>query len=113
MIHTVVECAISPGAYSEIKSALMAAGYHHAIAGETIDTHGLALVVHPADALAPAEAAPHLEELAQWRLGAQRYEKARRLKPVQWIELHKRNLSGERFDRMIDALPATPKGEPG
>ena len=112
MIHTVVECAVSPGAYSEIKSALMAAGYHQAITDETIDTHGLALVVRPAEGAAPAAAAPHPEELAQWRLGAQRYEKARGLKPVQWIELHKRNLNGDRFDRMLDALPAAAQGAP-
>jgi hypothetical protein len=37
-----------------------------------------------------------------------RYEKARKLSPAQWAELHQRNLRGENFDDMIDALP-----EPG
>ena len=40
-------------------------------------------------------------------LGWTRYEKARKLNPAQWAELHQRNLKGERFDEMIDALPAT------
>ena len=44
------------------------------------------------------------EQIATWQLGWQRYEKARRLNPRQWAELHKRNLAGERFDGMIDAL---------
>jgi hypothetical protein len=40
-------------------------------------------------------------------LGWTRYEKARKLNPAQWAELHQRNLRGENFDDMIDALPAT------
>jgi hypothetical protein len=40
-------------------------------------------------------------------LGWTRYEKARKLNPAQWAELHQRNLRGETFDDMIDALPAT------
>jgi hypothetical protein len=40
-------------------------------------------------------------------LGWTRYEKARKLNPAQWAELHQRNLRGENFDGMIDALPAT------
>ena len=39
-------------------------------------------------------------------LGWTRYEKARKLNPAQWAELHQRNLKGENFDDMIDALPA-------
>jgi hypothetical protein len=39
-------------------------------------------------------------------LGWTRYEKARKLNPAQWAELHQRNLRGENFDGMIDALPA-------
>jgi hypothetical protein len=39
-------------------------------------------------------------------LGWTRYEKARKLNPAQWAELHQRNLRGENFDDMIDALPA-------
>lgn len=51
------------------------------------------------------EQAPHPEDLARWKLGFERYEKARKLSPSQWFELHKRNLAGEFFDDMIDALP--------
>ena len=40
-------------------------------------------------------------------LGWTRYEKARKLNPAQWAELHQRNIRGENFDDMIDALPAT------
>jgi hypothetical protein len=40
-------------------------------------------------------------------LGWTRYEKARKLNVAQWAELHQRNLRGENFDDMIDALPAT------
>jgi hypothetical protein len=40
-------------------------------------------------------------------LGWTRYEKARKLNVAQWAELHQRNLKGENFDDMIDALPAT------
>lgn len=56
---------------------------------------------------APQEAAPEL--LRGWK----RYEKARKLSPRQWAELHARNLAGETFDDMIDALPepATPVPE--
>ena len=42
-------------------------------------------------------------------LGWTRYEKARKLNPAQWAELHQRNLRGGNFDDMIDALPATTK----
>lgn len=48
---------------------------------------------------APQEAAPEL--LRGWK----RYEKARKLSPFEWNRLHIRNLSGETFDDMIDALP--------
>lgn len=37
--------------------------------------------------------------------GWTRYEKARKLTPTQWADLHARNLRGETFDDMIDALP--------
>ncbi len=45
------------------------------------------------------------------QLGWLRYEKLRKLSPVQYAELHKRNLQGEFFDSMVDALPepSTPK----
>jgi hypothetical protein len=50
---------------------------------------------------------PTPEAEPQALLGWTRYEKARKLNPAQWAELHQRNLKGERFDEMIDALPAT------
>lgn len=50
MTHTYVKCTVSPAAHSEIKAALIAAGYSHAIEGETIDMQGLALVIDPAAA---------------------------------------------------------------
>lgn len=42
---------------------------------------------------------------AELVLGWRRYEKARKLTPLQWAKLHARNLAGENFDEMIDALP--------
>ena len=53
---------------------------------------------------AAEEANMHHEDLALWKLGFERYEKARKLNPAQWAALHKRNLDGEFFDDMIDAL---------
>ncbi|ABM37586.1 hypothetical protein [Polaromonas naphthalenivorans] len=50
MTHTYVKCTVSPAVHSEIKAALIAAGYSHAIEGETIDMQGLALVIDPAAA---------------------------------------------------------------
>ena len=50
---------------------------------------------------------PTPEADPQALLGWTRYEKARKLNPAQWAELHQRNLRGENFDNMIDALPAT------
>ncbi|KWT95593.1 MULTISPECIES: hypothetical protein [unclassified Variovorax] len=46
-------------------------------------------------------------------LGWVRYEKARKLNPQQWADLHARNLAGENFDDMVDALPvpSTPRPE--
>ena len=38
------------------------------------------------------------------RQQAARYERLRRLNPRQFAELHQRNLAGERFDDMVDAL---------
>ena len=37
-------------------------------------------------------------------LGFARYEVLRRLNPRQYRELHDRNMNGENFDRMVDAL---------
>lgn len=42
---------------------------------------------------------------AELQRGFDRYEKARKLNPRQWAELHQRNIAGESFDDMIDALP--------
>ena len=58
------------------------------------------------------ERLPHADSVQQPSdeqalLGWTRYEKARKLNPAQWAELHQRNLRGETFDDMIDALPAT------
>lgn len=53
-------------------------------------------------AIAHSQAA-HTQALLGWT----RYEKARKLNPAQWAELHQRNLRGGNFDDMIDALPAT------
>ena len=50
---------------------------------------------------------PTPEADPQALLGWTRYEKARKLNVAQWAELHQRNLRGENFDDMIDALPAT------
>ena len=44
-----------------------------------------------------------LDELA---IGYARYEALRRLSPHQYTELHRRNLAGERFDDMVDAMVA-------
>ena len=52
------------------------------------------------------DSAPHHEDLARWKLGYERYEKARKLNPRAFTALHKRNLAGERFDDMIDELGA-------
>jgi hypothetical protein len=58
------------------------------------------------------ERLPHADSVQQPSyeqalLGWTRYEKARKLNPAQWAELHQRNLRDENFDDMIDALPAT------
>lgn len=52
-----------------------------------------------------AEHAPYYSagELAQ---GFVRYEKARLIKPLEWAALWTRALAGERFDDLVDALPA-------
>lgn len=43
-------------------------------------------------------------EVEQLRQQAARYERLRRLDPRQFAELHQRNLAGERFDDLVDAL---------
>lgn len=42
-----------------------------------------------------------LNEMAMYSL---RYSALRKLNPRQFAELHKRNMAGERFDDMVDAL---------
>ena len=37
-------------------------------------------------------------------VGSLRYETLRKLTPRQYTELHKRNMAGENFDEMVDAL---------
>ena len=37
-------------------------------------------------------------------LGYLRYETLRKMNPQQFAELHKRNLNGENFDMMVDAI---------
>jgi hypothetical protein len=59
-----------------------------------------------ADDMARESSAPTPSD-PQALLGWTRYEKARKLNVAQWAELHQRNLKGENFDDMIDALPAT------
>ena len=43
MTYTYAVLRISPEAHAEIKAKLLAAGYQHAIKGDTIDMHGIAL----------------------------------------------------------------------
>ena len=52
-----------------------------------------------------------IAELERLRVGYERYALARTLNPRQWAELHQRNLLGEKFDDMIDALRSERKGE--
>ena len=43
MTYTYAVLEVSPAARAEIKAKLSAAGYQHAIDGDTIDMHGIAL----------------------------------------------------------------------
>ena len=43
MTYTYAVLEVSPAAHAEIKAKLLAAGYQHAIDGDTIDMHGIAL----------------------------------------------------------------------
>lgn len=52
--HTYVVMELSPAAHAEIKAKMLAAGYGHAIDGEAIDMHGIA--VEPDGSLAEAQA---------------------------------------------------------
>ena len=53
--------------------------------------------------LSDAKLANSVDELA---IGWMRYKALRALTPVQYTCLHERNLSGERFDDMVDELVA-------
>lgn len=54
-------------------------------------------------ALSDAKMGNSPEELA---IGWMRYMAIRRLNPQQYFMLHARNLAGERFDDMVDAMVA-------
>ena len=47
--YTYVIMELSPAAHAEIKEKMLAAGYQHAIDGETIDMHGIAVEPETAD----------------------------------------------------------------
>ena len=47
MTYTYAVLEVSPAAHAEIKAKLLAAGYQHAIKGDTIDMHGIALEPEP------------------------------------------------------------------
>lgn len=64
-------------------------------------THGGA-VAHAAGVVRERDALR--AEVEQLHQQAARYERLRRLDPRQLAELHQRNLAGERFDDMVDAL---------
>lgn len=55
-------------------------------------------------ATAHADASHYASAAEDMRQQASRYERLRRLNPRQFAELHQRNLAGERFDDMVDAL---------
>jgi len=67
--------------------------------------HGMDAALAAPQAPAPEQAEPEAKQ------GWLRYEKLRKLSPQQFSELHKRNLRGEFFDSLVDALPepSTPK----
>lgn len=50
-------------------------------------------------------------EICDLEKQSDRYEKIRRLNPRQFGELWQRNLKGENFDDMIDALTAMPNDQ--
>lgn len=55
-------------------------------------------------ATAHADASHYASSAEDMRQQAARYERLRRLNPRQFAELHQRNLAGERFDHLVDAL---------
>lgn len=55
-------------------------------------------------ATAHADASHYASSAEDMRQQAARYERLRRLDPRQFAELHQRNLAGERFDHLVDAL---------
>lgn len=66
-----------------------------------IDLYGEVTNVDEAQLMEIAQLRADVERLRQQ---AARYERLRRLNPRQFAELHQRNLAGERFDDMVDAL---------
>ena len=62
--HTYVVLDISPAAHAEIKAKLLAGGYQHAIDGDTIDMHGIAL--EPSCKLCVPSPCVHLEGQRYW-----------------------------------------------
>ena len=48
-----------------------------------------------------------MDKINMTSIGALRYEALRKLNPRQYAELHKRNMDGENFDDMVDALMMT------
>lgn len=55
-------------------------------------------------ATAHADASHYASAAEDMRQQASRYERLRRLNPHQFAELHRRNLAGERFDDLVDAI---------
>jgi hypothetical protein len=78
---------------------------HTSFAGDELE--GLTFTPNDFEAFCAALSRQAPAAPTQALLGWTRYEKARKLNPAQWAELHQRNLRGENFDDMIDALPAT------
>ena len=48
-----------------------------------------------------------MDKINMTSIGALRYEVLRKLNPRQYAELYKRNMDGENFDDMVDALMMT------
>lgn len=64
-------------------------------------------------ATAPADPSANPPEVVELERGWTRYEKLRKLSPRAYAELHARNLAGERFDDLVDALPQPSTPIPG
>lgn len=62
---------------------------------------------------APTNAASSPSDVGELERGWTRYEKLRKLSPRAYAELHARNLAGEPFDDLVDALPRPSTPVPG